>query len=303
MTQPGKLNQILATIIRAILWLLSWLPGFIMKFISLLINVLLFGLCGYRSKVVKENISKSLPGLSAKEQQKVARRFYQHFSELFLETILIIRLKPNRKSRRMPFANPEMLSQSLEQKQNIIILTGHYGNWEWIPLPVLASGYRLLGVYKPQSSRFADYLMRKIRHKPGIELISMKETVRAVSGAQTEGSAPFALLLIGDQTPARVDIRFWTTFLNQETAFFTGAELIARRYHLPVYYLDQVKHGFGSYEALLTPIYDGVSPTGDGDITRTYTRLLEDSIRKEPYLWLWSHRRWKYHKEELPLQS
>lgn len=296
------MNRIVPGLIWLILWILSWLPGFILRLLSYLIKVIVFIIFRYRSEIVKTNLSHSLPELPLLEQNRIADKFYQHFSELFLEMVLFIRLKPDKQSRRIRFSNPEIISRAFEQKQNIIIMAGHYGNWEWNLLPILASGYRVLPVYKPQSSKLADQLMRDIRQKPGILLVSMKDTLRVIKQELKSNNSPFALLLVSDQIPARGDIRFWTRFLNQETAFFTGGEKLAKRFGLPVYYADQVKRKFACYEARMTPVYDGVSVTQEGAITTAFTELLESSIRQKPYLWLWSHRRWKYRKEELPLR-
>lgn len=297
-----KINRIAATLIWLILWLLSWLPGFIMRFLSYLINTVVFKIFRYRSDVIRTNLSSSFPELSFLEQTRIAGQFHRHFSELFLEMIMIIRLKPNKQSRRIRFSNPEIINRAFEQKQNIILITGHFGNWEWNALPILAAGYRILGVYKPQSSKQADQLLKKIRDKPGVTFIPMKDTFRTISRELQKNNSPFVLALVADQIPARGDIRFWTTFLNQDTAFFTGGEKLARRFRFPVFYIDQTKLGFAKYEANITPLYDGVSVTEDGSITTAFVELLETSIRQKPYLWLWSHRRWKYRREELPLQ-
>jgi Kdo2-lipid IVA lauroyltransferase/acyltransferase len=296
------MNRIIPGLIWLVLWILSWLPGFILQFLSYLVNTILFLVFRYRTGVVKTNLSKSFPDLPLVEQNKIAKKFHRHFSELFLETVLFVRLKPDKFSRRIRFSNPEILSGTFVKKQNVIIMAGHYGNWEWNLLPILASGYRVFAVYKPQTSKLADQLMKKIRQKPGIILLPMKDTLRVIKRELEDNHSPFALLLVADQIPARGDIRFWTPFLNQESAFFTGGEKLAKRFGFPVFYVDQVKHRFAKYEARVTPVYDGASISGVGEITRKFAELLENSIRKKPHLWLWSHRRWKYRREELPLQ-
>ncbi len=296
------MNRIVPRLIWLILWIFSWLPGFIMRFLSYLINAIVFVFFRYRSEVVKTNLSRSFPEFTLLEQNRIEDKFYQHVSELCLEMIITIRLKVSINSRHIRFTNPEIISRVFEQKQNIIIISGHYGNWEWNVLPILASGYRILAVYKPQSSKFAGQLMKNMRQLTGITLVPMKDTFRVISRELQKNSSPFVLLLMADQIPARGDIRFWTPFLNQETAFFTGGEKLAKRFGLPVFYVDQVKHRFARYEAKINPVYDGASISEEGAITRAFAELLEKSIREEPYLWLWSHRRWKYRRDELPLR-
>lgn len=298
-----KMQQLLPGLTWRILWLLSWLPGFVLDLLAAFINVVVFGVVGYRTGIIETNLSRSFPELDKQERLKIARAFYRHFSELLPEIILLIRMKPGNLRKRIRLANPLILDEPLRNKQNIIIAGGHYGNWEWnVPL-LLSAGYRVLAVYKPQSSIFADLLMKKIRQKPGVMLVPMKDTLRVISDEIKKPGQPFALLLVADQTPARDDIRFWTTFLNQDSAFFTGIDKLSQRFSLPVYYIEQAKHAFANYEARLVMVHDGVTPTAKGDITRRFANLLEESIRHTPYLWLWSHRRWKYRREELPLEA
>jgi KDO2-lipid IV(A) lauroyltransferase len=267
-----------------------------MQFFTHIIHAVAFLFLRYRQDVIESNLLRSLPELSPSDRERAVGRFQRHFSELFFEMAMFTRLKPN--TRRIRPVNPEMLAEACSRGENIIVMAGHYGNWEWNLLPMLSSGYRVMAVYKPQVSSFADQLMALIRLKPGISLITMKETFRKVSGEIESGNAPFALLLVADQIPARPDIRFWTRFLNQDTAFFTGGEKLSRRFGLPVYYMEQSKKGFARYEVQAKLLHDGRSTLPDGDLTRKFASALEQSIRKDPGLWLWSHRRWKYPHEQ-----
>ena len=285
-----------------ILWIVSWFPGFVFRGLASLTNRIVFDIFGYRKEIIHSNLKNSFPELSSSERQEIARKFYRHFSELFLEIIVLIRINPKKTYRRLRFTEPEILAGALSQKQNIIIATGHYGNWEYNVPMLLGAGYRVLAVYKPQSSHFADELMKNIRQKPGVVLVPMKDSFRVISTEIKSGNSPFALLLVADQTPVREDIRFRTPFLNQDTAFFTGIEKISRSFSMPVYFAFQVKHGFADYEGSVTLIHDGTSTKQKGDVTRKFVEVLEKSIRQTPYLWLWSHRRWKYQREDLPLK-
>jgi KDO2-lipid IV(A) lauroyltransferase len=215
---------------------------------------------------------------------------------------MLTRIKPNVNSRRIHISNHEILDRYLSDKKNLIILAGHYGNWEWNIPAILASGYRLFAVYKPQSSELADDLMKRIRHKPGLTLLPMKETLRAIMKEKEQPGKPFVLLLVADQIPWWGDIQFWTQFLGQETAFFNGAGKIAHRFEMPVLYIQHEKLSFGHYRAELKEIYDGLQPVGENEITERFVKCLETSILANPSLWLWTHRRWKYRRESLHLQ-
>ncbi len=277
---------------------LSWIPDGVLTGFSRVICFILYRFIGYRREIVAQNLSNSFPALSQAARDEISRGFYRQFSDIIPEMIRFIRIKQKNYSNRIHVTNQELLKSYLADKKNLIIVSGHFGNWEWNILAILATGYRLLAVYKPQSSLLADDLMKKIRQKPGLTLLPMKETVRAIHHEQESTGEPFVLLLVADQIPARGDIHFRTPFLNQDTAFFTGGEKIARKFGMPLLYIDQEKLAFGRYKAKVELLFDGTEALPENTITERFASHLESSIRRDPGLWLWSHRRWKYPRTE-----
>ena len=73
-----------------------------------------------------------------------------------------------------------------------------------------------------------------------------------------------------------------------------GAEYFARKYDIPVVYYEVIKEKTGHYKIVNQLITDKPTTLGNGEIIKQYTRLLEETIRRQPEFWLWSHRRWKH---------
>ncbi len=289
---------------RTILRALSWLPDCLLSLIARIIYILIYPIAGYRLPIVRENIRRSFPELKENDYSTIEKKYYRHLSELLPEMISYIRLKKMRKnSKAMELNNPGLLASFLAEKQNLIMMMGHFGNWEWCTIPLIAAGYRIIGIYKPQSGRLADSIMKWVRLKPGIEAVPMKDTIRVIRREQESGAGPFILILVSDQTPARGDIHYWSHFLNQDTAFFTGGGKIAKKFRIPVVYADQEKTGFGRYRMNLAPLAEPEQEMDEFQITEAFISQLEKSIRRNPHLWLWSHRRWKYQKENVPLKA
>ena len=99
---------------------------------------------------------------------------------------------------------------------------------------------------------------------------------------------------IGDQTPNKHSLNFWTTFLNQDTPVMEGTEKIARKLNQPVVYLNMRKVKRGYYYAEFYDLCSDPQNLEPGELTRMHTRMLEKFIRETPEYWLWSHRRWKH---------
>jgi KDO2-lipid IV(A) lauroyltransferase len=110
-----------------------------------------------------------------------------------------------------------------------------------------------------------------------------------------------ATAFIADQTPSPENA-CWVWFLNQPTPVFRGTEVLARKFNYPVIYftIKRIKRGKYVCEAKL--ICAEPKLTKEGEITELHTRMLEADIKREPEIWLWSHKRWKHKPSEEVLQ-
>ncbi|MDM7920391.1 MAG: lysophospholipid acyltransferase family protein, partial [Methanosarcina sp.] len=104
---------------------------------------------------------------------------------------------------------------------------------------------------------------------------------------------------LADQTPPRGDIKFWTTFLNQDTPVYLGAEKIASKYDMALVLFNISREKRGKYSFTVELLFEHTKDLPEHLITETHVRRLEEIIREKPEYWIWSHRRWK-HKREKP---
>ena len=105
-----------------------------------------------------------------------------------------------------------------------------------------------------------------------------------------------AVAMNADQAPVSTDKRYWTQFLGQDTAFYIGAEQIARATRLPILYVRVRRMHRGFYEVELKPLWDGREATEPNTVTERYARACELDVLKSPADWLWSYRRWRLKK-------
>ena len=153
-------------------------------------------------------------------------------------------------------------------------------------------------VYQKLSSPFFNKLTLFIRSRFTITpLIEKQDTLRRTIDRK---DITRALVLGSDQSPQNWKSAYWTTFLNQDSGFFTGTERIARKYDYPVFFSEMRRVRRGFYEIEFTEI---AKPTEFqnlpmGAITERFVRILDKSIHKYPSDYLWSHRRWKHKRNE-----
>jgi KDO2-lipid IV(A) lauroyltransferase len=105
-----------------------------------------------------------------------------------------------------------------------------------------------------------------------------------------------AVAMNSDQAPTATDQRYWTQFLGQDTAFYIGAEQIARATRLPIIYVRVKRVRRSYYEVEFAPLWDGREILEPNQITERYARACEVDVYKSPADWLWSYRRWRLKK-------
>jgi KDO2-lipid IV(A) lauroyltransferase len=99
--------------------------------------------------------------------------------------------------------------------------------------------------------------------------------------------------MVSDQRPVKKQVRYWTEFMNQKTAVFTGSEKLAKKFNAVVIFMKVRKVRRGTYSATFELITETPAETAPFEITEQHTRILEKLIMEEPAHWLWSHNRWK----------
>lgn len=291
------MKRILYYLVYSLLWLITLLPLPVLYLFSDFVYLILYYLVAYRKQTVYQNLRNSLPDKSPKEIRHIARKFYRQLCDYFIESIYRIHMGEKENARRLHYINPELLQDYYNRGKSIVLLLSHYGNWEWPTRISKLSYHDILAIYKPLQNKYFDRLFLQLRGQFGAIGIPMDSTLRTLVTYQ-RNNQPVVLYTIADQRPQWTSIQHWTTFLNQDTPVITGPEKIARRYNIPVYFLNlqKIKRGFYSAEFML--ICENPKDVPEFDITRKYLAMLERSILQRPEIWLWSHKRWKYFRHE-----
>lgn len=295
------MQKILYYILFGIWYVLSCLPACVHYTNSYILSGLLFHVIRYRRKMVHRNMKDSYPDLSDAELKKIERRFYLHFCDIFAESVMYFSMSRKETMRRMKFTNIEILFPPLEKGQSVALYLGHYANWEWVssmPLWVPREKGLCTQLYHPLENPVFDKIISYTRERFGGKNIPVNESVRHMLKYKQEGT-PILVGFIADQAPFWNNIHYWTNFLNHpDTPIFTGPERLMKKMDMAVYYVDVHQKKRGYYEATFVPMTDHPKDCKEYELTEQYTRMLEKSINDVPYLWLWSHNRWKRTKEQ-----
>lgn len=287
------LSRILYLLALPLLYLLSVIPFPLLYILSDGIYFVLYYLVRYRKKVVLKNLKNSFPQKTDREINALAKKYYAYLCDLFLETFktLTISRAAMLKHCSMDASAKKLFDQFARNKQNLVIVMGHKGNWEWAGNTFsLCCDHQLYVIYHPLQNRDFNNLTCKMRTRFGTKLIPMKDTFRDMVRNKAELNAT---AFIADQSPSP-DRAFWMTFLHQDTPVFMGTEKIAQKMGYPIIYVSVHRIKRGYYQLTAEQLALTESGINEGEITRAHTRRLEQDIMKQPETWLWSHRRWKH---------
>ncbi len=276
--------------------LISALPFRLLYGLSDVLFVLLYYITCYRRKVVRGNLAIAFPEKAEAERRSLERKFYRHLADLFLEMIKTFTVSQKTLMRHWVIENPEVMNRFYDQGRSVVMMTGHLGNWEWS----LASGgyfkHQGMAIYKKLSNPFFEQWMLRSRHKFGMDIIPTFAARRYIEEAQREERL-MAYGFAADQNPLPHKAKLWLPFFGKTVPVHTGAEEIARRYDLPVVYAEIRKVKRGYYRTRLEVLCENPSLCPENEITRRYFARLEESIRRQPEVYYWIHRRFKHARD------
>lgn len=274
-----------------LLWIFSLLPIQILYLISKIIRFIVYDILCYREKVVIDNIQNTFIEKSQTEVIKLKNNFYDYFFELIVEIIKLLSISKDELNKRFTFSNINVIKQALKKNKSVIVVVGHYGNWEW----ALRSASNLIdtkiiGVYKRINNTIFEWLLLKIRSNTNVLPVEIKSLSREL----VNNNEKKIYAMVADQSPTLEQSNVRINFLNRDTLVYTGVEKISKKYNMPVFYLNIKLTSKGYYESTFEEINSKNINGKKLEITKEFFSKLENQIKSEPRLWLWSHKRWKH---------
>jgi KDO2-lipid IV(A) lauroyltransferase len=274
--------------------LLSHLPLPVLYALAGLAAWLAFRVVPYRADMIDASLATAFPELDARERRAVRHRYYRGFAQMFAELLKASALGPEEFRRRVRIVNLEEPRALLERGQSVLLVAAHQCNWEWMLLALsLELGYPLDAAYKPLVNEWAEREMRKLRTRFGSRLVPAQELLPDILRRR---GVVRAIAMVADQEPTKAERKYWTRFLNRDTAFYMGPEEITRVTRLPVFFIAIRRRSRGYYEMEFLPLAPAGKALSPGALTERYARLVEEQIRAAPPDWPWSHKRWRLRK-------
>jgi len=248
----------------------------------------------YRRHVVEANLRASFPEWDDATRERVIRDYYRGFADMLVEVMHSLRLTRAELERRVVLVNPQLVRDEVARGKPVLLVAAHQCNWEWMLLAFSTQlGLPVDAAYKPLVDSWAEREMLKLRSRFGARLVPAQQLLGDII---QQRNAPRVIAMVADQEPVTSERKHWVKFLHRDTAFFLGAEEIARTTRYAAFFVKLKRVARGHYEAEFVALAAAAEKLEPGAFTERYARFVEQQIRDAPADWPWSHKRWKLKK-------
>jgi KDO2-lipid IV(A) lauroyltransferase len=258
---------------------------------------LTFGLLRIRRQVTLENMRQAFPEKSASEILALGKRCYEHFGMMMLE---YLRMQSMTRDELLALVDDENgaatadLDRALREKTGAILVSAHFGNWEYLAAWLAVKGYPMSIINQPQNNPYADRFIQQTRASMGMQMIERGSMgLRLILRALRERRMVF---IAPDQDAGRDGI--FVPFFGRPASVARGAAAFVLKTGVPIVICMLRRRTDYGYTLTTERVEIDLSPAWEDDqkmmeITARYTKAIENHIRRCPEQWFWLHRRWK----------
>jgi KDO2-lipid IV(A) lauroyltransferase len=253
-----------------------------------------------RRQLVERHIAAAFPGIDAREVSRIARESYRHLGRVAIETALLSRMdRASVLGTVEEMIGWDHVAGPLRDGRGLIIVTGHFGNWELAGAYLAARGIPLDGVARGMSNPLFDSYLTRTRERVGITVIHDQQAVRRTARSLRENRA---IAYVADQSGLNLASTA-VPFFGRPAITPRGPAVFALRWNAPMIFGFSRRRPNGLYEVVAEPIEVDGTADREAEVDRVvarYTKALERRVRQSPEQYFWHHRRWKRQPPSTP---
>ncbi len=282
--------------LRSFFALCCWLPWRAADGLARRVGDLLFSVIRIRRDVTMANLAASFPDRSNDEVLQLARSCYRNFAKTAVQFARLRRLSNEELLKRNPITGLEHLDSVVSLNRGAILVTGHFGNWEWFGSTISALGHPTCVVVGEQRNRLVERLMDEVRIRRGLKILNAEHDLRGILEALQHREF---VAIVADQDAGREGL--FVDFLGRPASTAVGPVRLARRFGVPILFGVGIHAADGTVRGELQKPFLVPQEGNEDEMIRAYTnrwvRLLEAYVLRYPDQWFWMHRRWKTRPE------
>lgn len=257
------------------------------------LGLLFFHLDGRHRRIALANLRTAFGReLSGSKQYAIAREAFVNFSRTLVDLLKLASWPRERIERLLIVEGREHLLRAIGRGKGALVVTGHFGNWEMVPIPISAAA-PLWAVARFLDNPFLEKRLLGLRSRLGTRIIYKDRAARQVLQVLQAGDIVIVLI---DQNVLRIQAVF-VDFFGKLAGTTPALAAFHLRTGAPIVPAFCYPERGGRYRIKIYPALE-TEPEGRNEvdvlkITQTCTKIIESQIRQFPESWLWFHERWK----------
>jgi len=255
---------------------------------------LFFYIIPIRRSTTIENLKNAFPDFSNNKIKKIAFRCFNSFCITLIEILYIPGMNEDEIKKQVNCINSEIIKKRYDEQKGVILLSAHFGNWEYVATSVAAQlRIPFSVVIKVQRNPYVTEWLNRARTKWNNEIVPLGISIRQTYQTLKNKNI---VAMVADQRGPQEAIK--VMFFGKEVSVHTGPAVLALKTGAPILYGIPVRQNNFKYETIMTEISkDNLPDSQEGkikEISQRHMAYLESYIRKYPEQWLWMHKRWKH---------
>ncbi len=257
------------------------------------IGVIAYYVLSKRRKITIDNLLTAFPEKKRTDIEIIAKKVFINLGISFTELLWFPNFNVKNLSELINYKNLEKMIDRHKEGKGVIMLSGHFGNWELIALATgFLSKIPFTIIVKTQTNIHVDNIINRNRTIFGNKVVPMEISVREIlSTLQTGG----IVAMVADQSATKESV--FVDFFGRKVATFQGPAAFAIRTGAPLQMGIITRNSDGNYDVVIEEIDTSdlkeYNQENIYELTRRHTNVLEKYIRLYPDHWMWTHRRWK----------
>jgi KDO2-lipid IV(A) lauroyltransferase len=252
--------------------------------------------------VALDNLRHAFGDGDADERDRLVRAIYRHFCTVLMEIIHLPRkLRPQNWKQHVTLLNYRPILDLLLTDRPVLVVSGHFGNWEIGGYVFALLGFRTHAIARPLDNPYVDAFLRRFRESTGQKVLNKDGDFAKIEHVLASRGI---LLTLGDQDAGQKGL--FVDFFGRPASTHKSVALLALEYNVPMVVLTGTRAPSsaapgsdswryqGEVADIIYPEEYKDRPDAVPALTQRFTTALEQMIRRYPEQYFWLHRRWKH---------
>ena len=246
-----------------------------------------------------DNLRASFPEKSEQWYWQTGQRSFEQIVMLAVDVLFTPRLVKKSNWRNYSrYKNAERAKWLMQQGEGLLLVTGHYGNFEIIGYLLGLFGFNIYSVARPLDNKFINNYLYKVRQQAGQRIIDKKGAAELMDKISSTGAT---LCFIADQDAGKKGI--FVDFFGRKASTYKSIGLLAITNNIPigVGYSRRIDNRFYFEMGINRIIFPEEWSEKDDPlqwVTAEYTKAIEELVCEDPSQYWWMHSRWKHRPKD-----